>query len=170
MADVRNIQLGVCSVIFKGVDLGHTIGGVTASYKPTFHKTKVDKYGESVVEQFLVGEELSAELNLAEVTIANFLAALNQGTAAADDAVTLGSFAGKRASANAGHLVLHPLNSPASDTRQFDFAIYKAIPTGELKLEHKNDGEKVLPVLFEGIVDENRSDGNLLGFIGDSIS
>lgn len=170
MADATKIQLGVCSVTYKGTDLGHTIGGVTVAYKPSFHKTKVDKYGESVVEQFLIGEELTAKLSLAEFTIANLLAAINQGNAQADDAVSVGSYAGKRASANAGLLVLHPLNSPASDTRQFDVSIYKAIPTGDLEIEHKNDGEKVLPVEFEGLIDENRADGNMLGFIGDSIS
>jgi hypothetical protein len=63
---------------------------VVVNYKPTFHKTKVDKYADSVVEQFLVGEELSAKFDLAEFTIANLLAAMNQGTAQADDAVSSG--------------------------------------------------------------------------------
>jgi hypothetical protein len=170
MADATKIQLGVCSVVYKGTDLGHTIGGVTVVYNPTFHKTSVDKYGESVVEQFLIGEALSAQVNLAEYTIANLQNAINQGVLQGDDAVSVGSNAGKRASANAGLLVLHPLNSPANDTRQYDVSIYKAIPTSDLKIEHKNDGEKVLPVTFEGLIDENRTDGNMLGFIGDSIS
>lgn len=168
--DATKIQLGICSVTFKGVDLGHTIGGAVVVYKPDFHKTTVDKYGSSVVEQFLVGEDMSAEFSLAEYTIANLLAALNQGVAQADDSVSVGSIAGKRGSLNAGLLVLSPINQSASDPRKFDVAIYKALPTGDIKIEHKNDGERLLPCVFSGIVDESRSDGNMLGFIGDSIS
>lgn len=170
MADATKVQLGVCTVTYKGVDLGHTIGGVTVTYTPDFHETSVDLYGSSVVEKFLVGEKLVAKLSLAEFTIANLQNAMNQGTLQGDDAVSVGSKAGKRASANAGLLVLHPVNSPASDTRQFDVSIYKAVVTNELAIDHKNDGEKVLPVEFEGLIDEGRADGNMLGFIGDSIS
>lgn len=170
MADATKIQLGVCDVTYKGVNLGHTQGGVTVTYSPDFHETSVDAYGSSVVEKFLVGERLKAKVNLAEFTIANLQNAINQGTLQGDDAVSVGSKAGKRASVNAGLLLLHPLNSPANDTRQYDVSLYKAVVTNELAIEHKNDGEKVLPVEFEGLIDEGRTDGNLLGFIGDSIS
>lgn len=170
MADATKVQLGVCTVVYKGVDLGHTIGGVTVTYTPDFHDTSVDAYGSSVVEQFLVGEKLVAKLSLAEFTIANLQVAINQGTLQGDDAVSMGSKAGKRASVNAGLLVLHPINSPANDTRQYDVSIYKAVVTNELAIDHKNDGEKVLPVEFMGLIDEGRADGNMLGFIGDSIS
>lgn len=170
MADATKIQLGVCDVTYKGVNLGHTIGGVTVIYTPDFHETAVDAYGSSVVEKFLVGERLKAKVNLAEFTIANLQNAINQGTLQGDDAVSVGSKAGKRASLNAGLLLLHPINSPANDTRQFDVSLYKAVVTNELAIEHKNDGEKVLPVEFEGLIDEGRTDGNMLGFIGDSIT
>jgi hypothetical protein len=169
MADASKIQLGPCSVTYKGRDMGHTIGGVTVTYTPDFHETAVDKYGSSVVEKFLVGEKMVAEFSLAEFTLANWQDAINQSTLQGDDSVSVGSTAGKKASANAGLLVLHPLALAASD-RNYDVAIYRAVSVGELAIEHKNDGEKVLPVTMEGIVDENRSDGNMLGFIGDSIS
>lgn len=169
MADATKIQLGPCSVTFKGRDMGHTIGGVTVTYSPDYYETKVDKFGSSVVEKFLVGERMSAEANLAEFTLANLQDAINQATLQGDDSVSVGSTAGKKASANAGLLVLHPL-AYASTVRDYDVAIYKAVVTSELKIEHKNDGEKVLPVTFDGLVDENRSDGNMLGFIGDSIA
>lgn len=170
MADATKIQLGVCDVTYKGVNLGHTIGGVTVTYSPDYHETSVDAYGSSVVEKFLVGERMKAKVNLAEFTIANLQNAINQSTLQGDDAVSVGSKAGKRSSTNGGFLLLHPINSPANDTRQFDVGIYKAVVTNELAIEHKNDGEKVLPVEFEGLIDEGRADGNMLGFIGDSIS
>lgn len=169
MADATKIQLGPCSVTYKGRDMGHTIGGVTVTYSPDYYETKVDKFGSSVVEKFLVGERMSAEANLAEFTLANLQDAINQATLQGDDSVSVGSTAGKKASANAGLLVLHPL-AAGSGVRDYDVAIYKAVVTSELKIEHKNDGEKVLPVTFDGLIDENRSDGNMLGFIGDSIA
>jgi len=149
--------------------MGHTIGGVTVTYTPDFYKSKVDKYGSSVVEEFLVGEQLMAEFSLAEFTLANLQDAINQSTLQGDDSVSVGSVAGKKASVYAGLLVLHPL-AYAATVRDYDVAIYKAVITSELKIEHKTDGEKVLPVTADGLVDENRSDGNMLGFIGDSIS
>lgn len=169
MADATKIQLGPCSVTYKGTDLGHTIGGVTVTYTPDFHNTSVDKFGSSVVESFLVGEQLMAEFNLAEFTLANLQVAINQSTLQGDDSVSVGSTAGKKASANAGLLVLHPL-AAGSGVRDYDVSIYKGVVTGELKLEHKTDGEKLLPVTVVGLIDENRSDGNMLGFIGDSIA
>lgn len=170
MADATKIQLGICSVTYKGVDLGHTFGGAEFIYTPDFHETSPDLYGTSITEKFLVGERVKVKLSLGEFTIANLQAAINQATLQGDDAVSVGSKAGKRSSANAGLLVLHPVNSPANDTRQYDVSIYKAIVANELSIVHKNDGEKVLPVEFEGLIDENRTDGNLLAFIGDSIS
>lgn len=169
MADATKIQLGPCSVTYKGRDMGHTIGGVTVTYSPDYYKSKVDKFGSSTVESFLVGEQLTAECNLAEFTLANLQDAINQSTLQGDDSVSVGSNAGKKASANAGLLVLHPL-AAGSGVRDYDVSIYKAVIVSELTIEHKTDGEKVIPCMFEGLVDENRSDGNMLGFIGDSIA
>lgn len=169
MADVRNVKLGVCSVTRNGVDLGHTIGGVVVTYKPTFHDTKVDKYGETVAEQFLIGEELSAKFSLAEFTLANLEVAIPNSVAVADDSVSVGSNAGKKQSDNAAAWVFHPIAN-ASDNYNDDFTIYKGVVMNEVAVEHKNDGEKVIPVEVLGLVDEGRTDGNLLGFFGDSIS
>lgn len=168
MADATKIQLGVCTVTYKGVDLGHTIGGVTFTYSPEFHETKVDKFGESVVEKFLVGERAKVSVRLAEWTLANLQVAIQEATLQGDDSVSGGSVAGKRSLDNAGLLVLHPV-ADAAGVRDNEIALYKAVVSGELEIELKNDGEKVLPVEFDALVDEGRSDGNLLFFIGDSI-
>lgn len=167
MSNALNVKLGVCSVTYKGVDLGHTIGGVSVVYTPEFYDSKVDAFGSTPVEQFLVGENISVECQLAEFTLANLQVAINQSTLVGDDSISVGSKAGKRASENAGLLVLHPINSSGLED---DVSVYKAVVTGELQIEHKNDGEKVLPVMFKGLIDENRTDGNLLFYVGDSIS
>lgn len=169
MADVTKIQMGPCSVTYKGSDLGHTKGGVTVTYSPDYYESSVDKFGSSVVEKYLVGERMSAEFSLAEFTLANLQVAIAKGTLQGDDAVSVGSFAGKKASETAGLLILHPLALASSD-RNSDVSIFKAVVTNELTIEHNNEGEKVLPVIMDGLIDENRSDGSLIGFIGDSIA
>ena len=92
-----------------------------------------------------------------------------EGTAVGDDSISIGSQAGKRASDNAVAWIFHPIANAAGN-RNDDVTIYKGVVTNEIKLEHKNDGEKVIPIKVEALVDEGRSDGNLLGYIGDSIS
>ncbi len=168
MADATKIRLGVCSVTYKGSDLGHTIGGVEVTYTPEYKEVMVDKYGKSVVEKFLVGERVKAKFSLAEWTLANLQVAIDQSTLQGDDSVSGGSVAGKRASTKAGLLVLHPIENAAS-VKDDDFSIYKAVSTGELTIANNNEGERVLPVEMDGLIDENRSDGNMLFFIGDSV-
>jgi len=167
MGDVTNVQLGICDVSFNGVDLGHTIGGVEVSYEPEHHDVMVDKYGNTVVQKYLIGEKLTAKLALAEFTIANLRNAMPQATfaGAANSRITLGAAAGKKATDDAAQLVLHPRNE---GTRRHDVVIYKAYVGSTVVLAHKNDEEKVIEVTFEALLDETRSDGNYLGLIGDS--
>ena len=167
MADITNVQVGVCSVTFNGLDLGHTKDGVEVSYEPEYHDVAVDKYGNTQVQKILIGEKLSAKVALAEFTIANLRNAMPKATfaGAANTRVTLGAAAGKKATDSAYQLVLHPINE---GTRRHDIIIYKAYVASTIVLPHKNDEEKVIEVTFEALLDESRSDGNYLGMIGDS--
>jgi len=167
MADITNVQVGACSVSFKGLDLGHTKGGVEVSYEPEYHEVAVDKYGTTPVEQVLLGEKLTAKVPLAEFLISNIGIAVPQGeyAGAANARRTIGAAAGKKQLTDAGQLVLHPLNE---GTRRHDIVFYKAIVDEAVVLSHKNDEEKVVEVTFRALIDESRSDGNYLGLIGDS--
>lgn len=167
LPDVTNVQVGVCTVSFGGTDLGHTKGGVEVSYEPVLHDVAVDKYGETPVEQYLVGEKLTVKVPLAEYTIANLRRAMPQATfaGAANSRITLGAAAGKKSTDDALQLVLHPINE---GTRRHDIVLYKAIVSGQVVLPHKVDEEKVVEVTFMALLDETKSDGNYLGLIGDS--
>lgn len=167
MADVTNVKVGACSVTFNGTDLGHTKGGVEVSYEPIYHDVSVDKYGETVVEKYLIGEKITAKVPLAELTIANLKVAMPQGTfaGAANARLTLGHSAGVKASASAAQLVLHPLNM---GTRANDIVLHKAYVSSTVDLKMKVDEENVYEVEFEALLDESKSDGNYLGLIGDS--
>ncbi len=167
MADVTNVKVGACSVTFNGVDLGHTKGGVEATYEPVWHEVSVDKYGDSPVEKYLKGEMWTVKVPLAELTIANLKVAIPSGTfaGAANTRLTLGHSAGIKASDSAAVLVLHPLNM---GTKANDLILYKAVVTSTVDLKMKVDEENVYEVTFEALIDETKSDGNYLGMIGDS--
>lgn len=167
MPDVTNVQLGVCEVTFNGVNLGHTKGGVEVTYEPEFHDVSVDKYGNTVVEKYLIGEKFMAKVPLAEFTIANLAVAIPNGqfAGAANARRLIGSQAGKKATDSAAQLVLHPISE---GTRRHDIVIHQAFPSSPVTLKHANDEEKIMEVEFHAILDESKSDGNYLGFIGDS--
>jgi hypothetical protein len=154
-------------VSFNGVDLGHTKGGVEVSYEPSHHDVSVDKYGETVVEKYLMGEKLTAKVPLAESTIANLRISMPQSTfaGAANARITVGASAGQAAKVDSAQLVLHPLSE---GTRAFDIVLYKAYVGSTITLNHKVDEEKIVEVTFEALLDETKSDGNYLGLIGDS--
>lgn len=166
MADITNVKVGACSVNYNGVDVGHTIGGVEAVYTPEYHDIMVDRYGTSIAEKVLVGEQFTAKVVLAESTIANILVAIPNGTDNTGH-MTGGSLIGNLASANAAQLVLHPLENEASDL-SLDIVIYKAVSTDAVTFPLKNDGETAFEVTFTALIDESKSDGNYLFLIGDS--
>ena len=138
MADITNVELGVCSVTLNDVDLGHTKGGVLLSYEPSYHDVSVDKYGETIVEKYLLGEKLTVKVPLAEFTLANLKVAMPQGslTGAADARLTLGANAGKTALTDALELVLHPISE---GTLEHDVVIHKAYVSSTIEINHAID-------------------------------
>lgn len=166
MADATKVKLGTCNIIANGTDVGHSAGGCEGSYEPTYTDITVDMYGSTPVNKVLTGEKMTAKVPFAESTLANLLLAIPQGTASATK-LTIGSKAGKLASADAISLVLHPQANAAGD-RSEDFVILKAVASSPVMLPYKNEGARVFEVTFEGIIDETKADGAYLGLIGDS--
>ena len=166
MANIENVKLGVCSVKFNSVDLGHTKGGVVVSYEPTYHDVTVDMYGETPVDKRLLGEKLIAKVPLAEATLANLQIAIPEGTTSGGK-LTLGSTVGDSLADEAKQLVLHPIAN-ASDNLDDDVVLHKAVVSNTIELPFQNDGERIIEVEFVALLDETKDDGNYLGFIGDS--
>lgn len=166
MADITNVKLGVCDVKFNNVSLGHTKGGVVVTYTPEYHDVQVDKYGNTIVEKVLIGEMLTAKVPLAEATAANLAAAIPAGTLDTEN-LSIGKQAGELMAQYAKELVLHPIANEASD-RSEDVVFYKALNTAEVALNYTFDGERIVEVTFEALLDETQTDGSYLGLIGDS--
>lgn len=166
MSDISNVKMGVCSVTFGTTALGHTKGGVTVTYEPDIHDITVDQYGSTPAEKVLIGQKLKATVPLAESSTTNLAIAIPEGEAGAES-IKIGGKVGLRLSSEAETLVLHPIANDSDDLSE-DVVIYKAIVTNSIEIPFKVDEERVIELEFEGLVDETRDDGDMLGLIGDS--
>lgn len=79
-SDTRNVKLGVCTVTFDGVDLGYTKGGVEVEVKSETKKVMVDQFGNTPINEYVLGRTCTAKVPLAETTLEN-LARIMPGAA-----------------------------------------------------------------------------------------
>jgi hypothetical protein len=167
--DATNIKMGPCQITYKGENLGHTKGGVTVTYTPEYYDIMVDKYGNTVVDKVLIGESLKATVPLSEFTVENLLVAMPAAEEGGVGArATIGKDAGEKMAASAGALILHPLIN-AANNRAEDVVLYKAIVAEEIEVAHNWEGEKLIEVTFQALIDESKASGNRLGLFGDSV-
>jgi hypothetical protein len=72
-SSTKNVKLGVCQVFFDGVDLGYTQGGVEVSVTTETHKVNVDQFGNTTVNEYIMGRQVTAKVPLAETTLDNLV-------------------------------------------------------------------------------------------------
>jgi hypothetical protein len=95
ISDTRNVKLGVCSVIYGGIDLGYTKGGVEVSVTTDTHKVELDQFGKSPINELVMGRECKVKVPLAETTLENMVRTMpgatlvQTGGVAANGTVTL---------------------------------------------------------------------------------
>jgi hypothetical protein len=70
-SNTRNVKLGVCSVTFNGEDLGYTKGGVEVTIASTTKEVMVDQFGNSPINEYILGRTCTAKVPLAETTLLN---------------------------------------------------------------------------------------------------
>jgi hypothetical protein len=70
-SNTENVKLGVCSVTFGGVDLGYTKGGVDVTIATTTKEVMVDQFGNSPINEIIIGRTCTAKVPLAETTMIN---------------------------------------------------------------------------------------------------
>jgi len=168
--NAENIKLGTCRVLYGGVDLGLTAGGVEVEVASTSHETKVDQLGDSVVNEFITGRTVMAKCPLVETTIDNLVAIMPGATKTVDgtDAtvirVDVNTAVGHSLRSTAQELILHPIALADSDVTE-DFIIPIAGVAGALNFAYKLDQERIYNAEFKGYPDTAK-DG-LLFQIGD---
>lgn len=70
-SDTKNVKLGVCLVTFDGVDLGYTKGGCEVEVKTETKKVMVDQFGNSEINEYILGRTCTVKVPLAETTLGN---------------------------------------------------------------------------------------------------
>jgi hypothetical protein len=73
-SSTKNVKLGVCQVFFDGVDLGYTQGGVEVSVTTETHKVNIDQFGNTTINEYIMGREVKAKVPMAETTLDNLIA------------------------------------------------------------------------------------------------
>lgn len=78
--DTRNVKIGVCRIIYDGVDLGLTKGGVEVEVATETYKVEVDQYGKSPINEIVMSRSCSVKVPLAETTLENLVATMPGAT------------------------------------------------------------------------------------------
>jgi hypothetical protein len=120
-SNTQNVKLGVCSVFFGGVDLGYTQGGVEVTVATTTKKVMVDQFGQSEINEYIMGRTCGAKVPLAETTLDNLVAIMPGATKVATGGV--------KASGTVTLSVAPPTDGDKVTVNGLDF-VFKAAPTG----------------------------------------
>lgn len=79
-SSTRNVKLGVCNVFFGGKDMGLTQGGVEVTVGTETHKTEVDQFGKTAINELIQGRTCVVKAPLAETTLRNMVAIMPGAT------------------------------------------------------------------------------------------
>lgn len=170
--DINEAEIaGPCRITYKGVDLGHTTGGVLLTVERDFEDVKVDRYGETPIDKVLTGNRVMVNFTLAQPNFRSLDVAIPEtssidGTAA--DRIDLGTQAGASLRSEAGLLVIHPLKNADSDLSD-DVNIYKAVSAENVELPMRIDEQKVVEITMHALVDETYGTGRRLGHVGPAL-
>lgn len=166
----ENIKMGTCKILFDGVDLGLTMGGVEVTVETTTKETKVDQFGDTVANETIMGRNITVSAPLAETTIENMVALL-PGTTMTVDSVDPTKIKAEVSSGTgisllllAKEMILHPIELPDSDVSE-NLTIPLAATAGAMNFAYKYDEERVFNTTFKGYPD--RAKNGLLFIYGD---
>lgn len=152
------VQLGTCLVSFDGTDLGLTKGGVEIAITMETHKVMVDQYGQTEINEYIMGRSLTVTVPMAEtdltklVTVIPGATLVTDGTTSTKKKLVVPSGVGTSLLSLAGELVCHPVALDSSDKSQ-DFTVPITAPKGELNFAYKLDEERIYNVQFTGYPD-----------------
>lgn len=90
-SSAENVKLGVCNVLFDGVDLGYTKGGVEVEVQTNTHEITVDQFGETPIGEIITGRTVQATVPLAETTLENLVAIMPGSTLVTDGVKATGT-------------------------------------------------------------------------------
>lgn len=171
VSSTENIKMGTCKISFGGQDLGLTMGGVEVEVTTTTHETKVDQFGDTVVNERIMGRNIVIKAPLAETTLENMVRIMPGAELKTDDTkpgspkkkVVVKTGVGISLLGLAQELTLHPIAMAEDDTSE-DLVVPQAATAGAMSFAYKYDEERVFNCEFKGYPD---SKTGALFFYGD---
>jgi hypothetical protein len=121
-SDTRNVKLGVCTITYGGVDLGYTKGGVEVEVATETKKVMVDQFGNSEIDERIIGRTCKAKVPLAETTLENLVRIMPGAT-------LIGS-GGAAATGSVTFVTGAPVNDDKVTINGVDFT-FKTVPVGD---------------------------------------
>lgn len=153
-----NIKLGPCVVTFNAVDLGLTLGGVEVEVATNTKEVNTDQFGETPVEEIIIGRTCTVKIPLAESTVDNLIAIMPGATKiidGVDSAVIKAEVqtgVGLSLLSLAQKLVLKP--KEATDDLE-NFTVPLAMCPGAMNFAYKIDEERIFMAEFKAYPDAN---------------
>ncbi len=153
-----NLEMGACTVSFKGTDLGLTKGGVEVEFATEVSNVNADQLGETIVNQYIKGRAVKVKVPLAENDIEKMAAAfpgvslVTDGVDPTKQKLVISAATGTSLRSLAGPLILHPQERDAADKSR-DVTVPLAMAKGDMSFAFKHDEQRVFMLEFEGYAD-----------------
>lgn len=160
---------GPCTVVFNGVNMGHTLDGIMFSNERSFADVFVDKYGTTSIDKVLTGQKVFLRFKLAQPDWRQYNLAIPETSsydgAGTADRVDLGADAGTSLRQDAAPLVIHPMKNAATNYVD-DITLYLAVSVENIEVPYNNEDQQAIEVTMEAFVSEAYGSGRRLGHIG----
>lgn len=148
---VKNIKLGSCRVLFDGVDLGYTKGGVQVEVATETLKVTVDQLGQTTISELVQGRNITITAPLAESVLENMVNLMpGSSVSEKNDVVTITSAQGVNLIDVAKELILIP-----QDKTDYVLVIPKAATAGNFTMTYQSDDVRVFSVAFSSYPDDD---------------
>lgn len=152
-----DIRLGLVDVSYNNISLGFTAGDTVVTITHQQANIVVDDYGETPVDIYDIGEQISVVVPITQLSLTNLNIAI-PGSTLTGDRIKVGRQAGTKLTAQT--LILDAISSGDSN-----LTIYRAVVT-EIGDYTFNNEQRVLPITFMGVIDTSRPDGDNLYRMG----
>lgn len=168
-SSLDNVKVGVCTIEFDGTDLGYTKGGVEVEVTTETYTITVDQFGETPINDYIIGRKAMITTPLAETTLDNLVAIMPGSTKTIDGTdsskikVEVTHAVGVNLIDIAAKLVLHPIAAGASVAE--DVIVPKAATPGNMTFAYRLSEERIYNCQWTAYPDIDN--GNVLFLVGD---
>lgn len=153
-SSVENLEMGPCTVSFKGTDLGLTKGGVEVEFGTEVTPINADQYGDTIIDEYIKGRSIKVKVPLAERDLTTLASVFPGSTLVGTTTkkLVIKAAVGTALRALGGELILHPKDKAAGD-KSGDLSVPIAMCKGDFTFAFKHDDQRVYAVEFTGYVD-----------------